>query len=103
MAREGLIEESLKVVYRWLHLVLDTTPGGHDVLLVRVIRFLVINVIGRDYNPLRASLAPLLAALGALLDALDGDVGWRRSDVVEDCFPALWDKDRPGCLPLVVY
>jgi hypothetical protein len=70
--------------------VLDTALGGHDVLLVAVVRFLVVVVIdvtGRDYSPLRALLSPLLAALGIILGALDGEVGWHCSAIAGDRFP----------------
>jgi hypothetical protein len=35
-------------------------------------------------------LAPLLAALGALLSVLDDNTGW--------CFPAAWGYVKMGCL-----
>jgi hypothetical protein len=89
MSANGLLEESLKVVCWRLRMVLDTTPGYHNVLLVRVICFLVVTVVvaSRDCNQLRALILPLLAALGILLGALDGNVGWRRSAAAGDYFP----------------
>jgi hypothetical protein len=79
------------VVHQWSCLALDTTPGGHDVLLIKVVRFLVVIVVGRNYNPLRGPVLPLLTTLGVLLGALDDDAGW-------NCFPIAWDKEWPDCL-----
>jgi hypothetical protein len=73
MVWAGLLEESLKVGCWWTRLTINTVPSGHDVLLARATRLLVI--VGRDCYPLRASLSPILATLGALLGALDGDAG----------------------------
>jgi hypothetical protein len=55
MVRERVLKESLKVDYWQSLLVLDTAPGGNDVLLVRAIRLLVIVVVvaGHGCNPLR--------------------------------------------------
>jgi hypothetical protein len=74
--------------------------GGRDVLLVRVIHFLVIIIIlaGHGYNPLRASLLPLLATHRVLLGTMDGNVGWRRSAIARDRFPAAWDREMPSRL-----
>jgi hypothetical protein len=57
--------------------VLDNAPGGHDILLVGAVRFLVIVVVVTSCgcNPLRALLSPLLAALG-IFGSLDGDARW---------------------------
>jgi hypothetical protein len=89
VVHEGLLEESVKVVCQWPCLALDTTPGSHDVLHVRVVHFLIVVIVvaGRDCNPLGALLSPLLVALGALLCALIGNVGWRRSTAARDRFP----------------
>jgi hypothetical protein len=51
MVRVGLHEESLELVYWWPRLALNSMLDDHDALL-----------------------SPLLAALGILLGALDGDV-----------------------------
>jgi hypothetical protein len=73
-----------------------TAPGGHDILLIRVICFLVviIVVVGRDCNPLRVPLSLLLATVGVLLGTLDGDARWRRSAAAGDRFPTAQDKER---------
>jgi hypothetical protein len=94
MVWAGLLKESIDVVYRWSHLALDTTPGGHDVLRVRVVYFLVYVIVSHGCNPLWAPLSPLLAALGNLLGALDDDAGWHRSAVPRDRFPGAWDRER---------
>jgi hypothetical protein len=72
MVLAGLLEESLEVVYRWPPLALDTALGSCNVLLVGAVHFLVIVVIGCDYNPLRVLHSHLLVTLGILLGALDG-------------------------------
>jgi hypothetical protein len=62
--------------------------GGHNALLIRAIHFfVVVLVVVRGYNPLRVPLSPLLAALGILLGALDGDVGWWHSAATGGCLP----------------
>jgi hypothetical protein len=79
--------------------VLDTALDGHDTLLVIVIHFLVVVIIaGHCCNPLSTPLSPLLAALGGLLCALDGDAGWHHLAVAEDRFPTTWDRERSGHL-----
>jgi hypothetical protein len=100
MLRVGLLEESFKVVYPQSRLALDTTPDGHDVLLVRSVYFLivVIIVVSRGCNPLRSPLSPLHATCGVLLHAIDGHVRWCCSASIGDCFPSTWDRERLGCL-----
>jgi hypothetical protein len=73
-----LLEESLKVVGRRPGLALATACGSQDVPHVRAACFLVVAVVAVSHYriPLRMLLAPLLAALGALLGVMDGDVGW---------------------------
>jgi hypothetical protein len=75
--------------------VLATACGGHNALQVRAVRFLVIIVVvSRDRNPLRAPFSHLLATLGALLGISDGGVGWCRFAATGDRFPPTWDRDR---------
>jgi hypothetical protein len=53
------------------------TLGGHDILLVGAVRFLVIVVVvGSNYNPSEAPLSPHFAAIGAFFGAFDD--GFRR-------------------------
>jgi hypothetical protein len=102
VVRVDLLEESLEVVCRWPHLAFDNVSSNHNILHVKVVHFLIIIIVviivNRSYNPLRAPLLPLLATLGVLLGTLDGDVGWRCVAATGDCFPASWDRERSGCL-----
>jgi hypothetical protein len=75
------------VVCQRSRLAFDTAPSGHDVLLVRAFRFLVVVVVaGRGCHPLRAPLSPLLTTL-VVLGALDGDDRWHCSAAAGDHFP----------------
>jgi hypothetical protein len=50
--------------------------GGHDILLVRAVHFLVIViVVGSNYNPSEAPLSPHFAAIGAFFGAFDDGFG----------------------------
>jgi hypothetical protein len=51
-----------------------------------------IVVVGHGRNPLRTLFAPLLAALGALLGAVDGDVRRRLLATTWGHHPASWGK-----------
>jgi hypothetical protein len=73
-------------------------PDGLDILLVEAISFLVVGIIGRDCDPPRVPLSPLLGIVGILLGNLDSDSGCHCLAAVGDCFPASWDKERPDCL-----
>jgi hypothetical protein len=53
---------------------------------------------GSHYNQPRVPLSPIFSALGALLVALDGDIGWRYSTAIGDHVPAARDKDSVGRL-----
>jgi hypothetical protein len=66
-------------------------PDGLDILLVEAVSFLVVGIIGRDCDPPRVPLSPLLGNL-------DSDSGCHCLAAVGDCFPASWDKERPDCL-----
>jgi hypothetical protein len=88
----GRLKESLKVVCRWSRMALEALFCGHDVLLVRVICFLVIIIADSIRKPPRA---PLSTALGALLGSLDGDVGWHHSVATGDLFLVTWGIDNP--------
>jgi hypothetical protein len=97
MVRAGLLKKSLEVVCQRPRLVLATARGGNDALHVRVVCFLVVIIIvivGRGHNPLRAPLSPLLATLGIL----DSGIGWCRFAAAEDRFPAIKGKEWFGCL-----
>jgi hypothetical protein len=92
MVQVGLLVESLEMVCWWPCLALNTMPGSCDLLHVGVVRLLVIIIIvSRGCNPLRAPLSPLLSAPGVLLSALDGDVGRHH-------FVATGDGERPNRL-----
>jgi hypothetical protein len=75
----GLLEESLELVRRRPHLMLAATCYSRDVPHGGATYFLIIAaiIVGRDCNPLRMLLAPLLTTLGALLSIMDGDIGRR--------------------------
>jgi hypothetical protein len=96
VVQTGLLKESLEVVCWRSRLALDSVPGDHDALLVGHIHFfvIVVTVAGRGCNPLRMPLSPLLAALGVLLCAFDGDGGLHRLAIARDRFPAAWDRER---------
>jgi hypothetical protein len=72
-----LLAESLEVVCRRPHLAIATACDSRNMPQVRAICFLivVIIIVSHKTNSLRTLLAPLLAALGALLGIMDGDVG----------------------------
>jgi hypothetical protein len=67
--RTRCLEDSLEVVYRRPHPVLEAAFGGRDILLVRVVCFPVIVIIAADNNcnSLRVPLSHLFATLGTLL------------------------------------
>jgi hypothetical protein len=99
MLRACLLKKSLEVVCWWPCLALATACSSRDVLHVGVIHFLfIIVVVGHGSNPLRVPLSPLLAALGILLGALDGDAGWCHVGAARGHFPAAWDRERSGYL-----
>jgi hypothetical protein len=72
----GHLEESLEVVYRRPHLMLDAVYGSHDVPHAGVARLPIVAIVIVDCSrsPSRTLLVPPLAALGALSSALDSDV-----------------------------
>jgi hypothetical protein len=100
MVRAGLLKESLKVVCQWLRLMLDTTTGGRNALHAGVVHLIVVVVVVVNCvcDPLRAPILPLLATLGVLLGALNGDVGWRCIAAAKDHCPPPRDKERFGYL-----
>jgi hypothetical protein len=73
----GLLEEPLEVVCRRPLLTLVAVLDGRDTPHVGAtcLTVVAVVVVGHGHVPLRALLAPLLAALEALLGAVDGDVG----------------------------
>jgi hypothetical protein len=77
--------------------VLEASFGGHDVLLVRAIRLLVVVVIAADSNrnPPRVPLSPLFAALGAFLGTLYGNVGGAPLGCCRGLLPYWLRKGHP--------
>jgi hypothetical protein len=75
----GFLEEPLEVVCKRPRLMLVTLHGGQDMPHTGVARLPVTAVVmvGHHRGPLRALLAPLFAALDALLSVMDSDIGWR--------------------------
>jgi hypothetical protein len=77
VVRIGHFAKFLEMVF-WLPcLVLEIVLGGYDVLLLRVIRFLVVSIVaGRDCDPLGHHFCPFLSPLAPffvpLLMDLDG-------------------------------
>jgi hypothetical protein len=67
----------LDVIIRRPCLVLKIMLNSHDMLLVRVIHFLVIIVVatGNNCGPLKVPLLPLFAAFGILLAPLPAALG----------------------------
>jgi hypothetical protein len=76
MVQAGRHEKFLEVL-TWLpHLALEVMFGSHNILLVRVIRFLAIIIAaGSNRNPLGASLLPLFAVFDAFLSAFTSSFG----------------------------
>jgi hypothetical protein len=73
----GCFEKFLEMVHRQPNLVLQITFGGSDILLARVVGFLIITVIaGQNSDALGVPLLPLLMTLATLPSALDGGLGW---------------------------
>jgi hypothetical protein len=76
MVWAGLLKESLEVIGRQPCLTQVTVHGSHHVPHARVacLPIVVIVVVGCGHSQLRTLPTPLLATLGALPGALDGDV-----------------------------
>jgi hypothetical protein len=74
----GFLEEPLEVVCKRPHLMLVTVNGGQDMPHTGVARLPVTAVVmvGHHRGPLRVLLAPLFAALDALLSVMDSDIRW---------------------------
>jgi hypothetical protein len=90
MVGVSLLEESHKVVYQWLHVVLDAASDDHNVLHVRVVLLVAVIIVvaaGYSSDPLRTPLPPLLASLDILHGALDGDAGRHHLATAGDRFP----------------
>jgi hypothetical protein len=77
-------EKFLKMVFRLLRLAHEVMLGGRDILLARVINFLVIAIIASsDCNVSRALLLSLIATLGtfpSLLMAASDGAAWLLSE-----------------------
>jgi hypothetical protein len=83
------------MVFQLLGLALKIALSGHDILLIRVVHFLVfIDATGSDCNPLRAPLWPISTTLGAFAD----DFGRCCSAAAGDCFPIAEIKEGPDHL-----
>jgi hypothetical protein len=74
----GYFDKFLKMVLRLLHLMIEITLDNRDILLTRVINFLVITIIagrngdaqGHRFYPFLPSLTPFLAPLMAAFDGV---------------------------------
>jgi hypothetical protein len=73
----GHFEKFIEMVLRLLCLVLEITFDGRDILLAKIVSFLITVAIA-DHNGdvSGAPLLPLLAVVGVLPSALDGGLGW---------------------------
>jgi hypothetical protein len=67
----------LAMVLRLSHLPLEITFYGRDILLARVMCFLIVATIARRYDDVPGPpLLPLLATLCTLPSALNSVLGW---------------------------
>jgi hypothetical protein len=88
MVRIGCFEKFLKMVFWLPRLALEIVLGGHDILLIGVVCFLVIIVAtGSDCDPSGVSLLPLLATHNAFLSAFTDGFGRCRPATVGDHLP----------------
>jgi hypothetical protein len=96
----GLHEESLEVVYRRPHLTLATVHGSHDAPHARAdcLSIVAIIIVSHSHASLRTLLVPLLAALGALLGAVDGNIRWCLLSATWGLLPAAWERAKFGHL-----
>jgi hypothetical protein len=86
----------LEMVFRLSRLVLEIAIGGHDILLVGVVRFLVVIIAaGCDCDPPRAPLLPLLASLSTFLHAFADGSRWRCLATAGDHLPVAQNKGVP--------
>jgi hypothetical protein len=73
MVRTCCFENFLEVLIQMPCLALGVTLGSHDILLVRAIRFLVfvvVIVVGGNYDPSGAPLLPFFLPLAPFLTPL---------------------------------
>jgi hypothetical protein len=95
----GHFNKFLKMVI-WLScLSLEVTLDGRNILLVRVVCFLVVVVAaGNDCDPSGASLFSLLATFSALPSAFDSGFECFRLASTSSCFPIAWREGSPNRL-----
>jgi hypothetical protein len=88
------------VVYRRPHLMPATVYGSHDAPDARAdcLSIVAVIIVSRSHASLRTLLVPLLAALGALLGAVDGNVRWCLLSATWGLLPAAWDRVKFGRL-----
>jgi hypothetical protein len=101
MVRTCCFENFLVVLIQMPCLALGVTLGSHDILLVRAICFLVfvvVIVVGGNYDPSGAPLLPLFPAFGAFLNTFTSGFGWCLLATARDCFPIALKKDGPNYL-----
>jgi hypothetical protein len=84
----------LEILLRLPCLVLEVMFDGGNALL--------IGVVGHNGNAPRMSLMPILAALGTLPSAHDGDLGWCSSAVSCGRFHVTQDKGGPKASRVVM-
>jgi hypothetical protein len=76
VVRASYLKESLEVVCRWPRLTLVAVCGSCDTPRVGAtcLPVVAIIVVGHGRGPLRMLVAPLLAALSAILGTVDGNI-----------------------------
>jgi hypothetical protein len=92
MVWAGLLEEPLKGVHRRPRLTLIFNTGATCLPLIVVIK------VGRGHGPLKALLAPLLAALDTLLSTANGDIERHLLATAWGRLPASLGKTKFGRL-----
>jgi hypothetical protein len=95
----GHFEKFSKMVHLLLRLALEFVLNGRDILLTRVIGFLIITVVSSRHNDaLGVPLLPLPTTLGAFPSTLDGGFGWCCSAIASNYFCIAQDEGDPNCL-----
>jgi hypothetical protein len=96
MVWASLLKEPLKVVSGRPGLALATTYNSRVTRRSRAACRLIVVTTGRGYDPLKMLLMPLLDAFCALLDALDGYIGWHFLTPAWGCHSAAWGRVKCG-------
>jgi hypothetical protein len=97
--RAGRFEKFLKMILRPPRLALEVTLGSRDILLTRVIGFLIIAVVaGSDCNASGMPLLPLFTIISTFPNALVGGFGWCCLAAVGGCFQVAQNEGSPNRL-----